>query len=101
MPQLGMDASKQAPASGNPTRVSSEGIRKTMPLMKRKELAVAKSEMAMIDQRTIMLGWLVAFGWSKSNSPFSGTESCANCIDKNIITTQAKNWLYQMYEMSL
>lgn len=74
MPQLGMDASKQASANDIPSRDSSEGIRKATPLIKRKELAVAKSEMAMIDQRTMMLGCPVAFGSSKTFPRVTGAE---------------------------
>ncbi|KQH80704.1 hypothetical protein AO501_16425 [Mycobacterium gordonae] len=55
MPQLGIDASRPAWASGVPRAASNRGIRKAMPLMKRKELVVATSETATIDQRATAL----------------------------------------------
>src|SRR6516162_11160380 len=52
MPQLGIDDSRPASASGVPRVASSEGIRKAIPLMKRKELAVTNSDTTMTLQRT-------------------------------------------------
>ncbi|OBI88235.1 hypothetical protein A9X00_22855 [Mycobacterium sp. 1245805.9] len=51
MPQLGIDASRPASASGVPRVASSDGIRKATPLMNRKELVVTNSETIMIDDR--------------------------------------------------
>ncbi|ORV85223.1 hypothetical protein AWC11_19930 [Mycobacterium interjectum] len=51
MPQLGIDDNRLASVSAIPRRSSSEGIRKAMPLMKRKELAVTNSETTITVQR--------------------------------------------------
>ncbi|OBG73677.1 hypothetical protein A5714_19015 [Mycobacterium sp. E2462] len=51
MPQLGMEDSRPASSRRMPRVLCSEGIRKAIPLMKRKELAVASNETARIDQR--------------------------------------------------
>jgi hypothetical protein len=55
MPRLGIDDSRLASVSEIPRLSSSAGIKKTTPLIKRKELAVTPSEMIMIDQRAPLL----------------------------------------------
>src|SRR6185312_7045 len=51
MPQLGIEASSPASSSRIPREALSDGIKNATPLMKRNELAVARSETIMIDQR--------------------------------------------------
>ncbi|WP_424075811.1 hypothetical protein [Mycobacterium sp.] len=59
MPQLGIDDSRLASVSGVPRDVSSAGIRKATPLMKRKDVAVTISDTTTTDQRAIALGGAV------------------------------------------
>src|SRR5271166_3985439 len=61
MPQLGIDDNRLASVNDIP-RAASAGIKKAMPLMKRKELAVTHTEMIMTDQRRRALIWPAVFG---------------------------------------
>ncbi|CNJ73950.1 Uncharacterised protein [Mycobacterium tuberculosis] len=66
MPQLGIDDSRLASASGVPREASSAGIRNATPLMKRKDVAVTISESTTIAQRE---PFAISSWWHASTGP--------------------------------